>query len=439
MGCCSPFNAVTGSAVVDLTRHVNFTNGMILGADDYTQEFAYHDARDKWISREALGYGTLCGLAVDVEADGAKGPRIRVSPGSAAAPSGRLICVGREQCGSLNAWLADGETATKVTALAAGLSPPNAIDLTLYLTLCYTDCAVAPVPIPGEPCRSAEELMRPSRIADDYTLHFRFTPPPMAEVEALALVDGFIAGIADDAAGGTDASTMDQLTSRARLQLALALGAREAVTDPADLAPIRVNPAHRPALLLAIRRLWVTRLRPLVVAQACGTSGDAGNDCVLLAVLTVPVVNGGGGWEVKAGATPDDVLVSVDESQRPLLLAGNAAATQAAAAFSAAHPPQPLAFMTADGSSPLTQGLVLIHSTTALSVSLPGTAADNAGHQLELRNLGTGAATLTASGGTQIGGKASYALAPGGGVTLGSTGAAPTGNWQVLSETPGRS
>ena len=160
MGCCSPFNAASGTAVVDPTRHVNFTNGMILGADDYSQEFAYHAARDQWISREALGYGTLCGLAVDVEADGARGPRVRVSAGSAVAPSGQFISVGREQCGSLNAWLADRETAAKVTALAAGLSPPTAIDLTLYLVLSYSDCAVAPVPIPGEPCRSAEELMQ---------------------------------------------------------------------------------------------------------------------------------------------------------------------------------------------------------------------------------------------------------------------------------------
>jgi hypothetical protein len=120
MGCCSPFTAVVGSAVADPSRHVNFTNGMILGADDYAQEFAYHAARDQWITREALGYGTLCGLAVDVEPDGANGPRVKVSPGSAAAPSGQLICVGREQCGSLNAWLADPETAAKVTALAAG-------------------------------------------------------------------------------------------------------------------------------------------------------------------------------------------------------------------------------------------------------------------------------------------------------------------------------
>jgi hypothetical protein len=430
MGCCSPFNAVTGSAVADPSRHVNYTNGMILGADDYTQEFVYHAARDQWITREALGYGTLCGLAVDVEADGDKGPRIRVSPGSAAAPSGQLICVGREQCGSLNPWLADPDIADKIRELAAGLTPPDAIDLTLYLTLCYRDCAVAPVPIPGEPCRSAEELMRPSRIADDYTLNFSFTPPPMAELEALALLDGFIAAIADDTGGGTDAATLALLTARARLQLRLALGANDPVINPADLDPIRVNPALRPALLLALRQLWVTRLRPLVAAQPCGTTGVAADDCVLLAVLTVPVVNSGRVWEVKAGATPNDVLVGIDESRRPLLLAGNAAASAAAAT------PPTFTFLTASGPSPLNQGLLLIRSDTAVEVELAEATTSIADNQLELRNLGIGAAELIAESATLIGGNASYALAPGGRVTLRSDGA---GTWQVVAKTEGRS
>src|SRR4051794_29503973 len=103
MGCCSSFTAADVSAApADPSRHVNFTTGMVLGVDDYRQEFVYHSARDKWAIRDLLGYGTLSGLAVEVENDGVKGPRVRVSAGSAAAPSGQLICVGRDQCGSIN-------------------------------------------------------------------------------------------------------------------------------------------------------------------------------------------------------------------------------------------------------------------------------------------------------------------------------------------------
>lgn len=436
MGCCSPFNAVVGSAVADASRHVNFTNGMILGADDYAQEFAYLAGRDQWLGREALGYGTLAGLAVDVESDGAKGPRIRVSPGSAAAPNGQLICVEREQCGSINAWLADPETAAKVTALAAGLTPPDAIDLTLYLTLCYTDCAVAPVPIPGEPCRSADELMRPSRIADDYTLNFSFTAPPMAEIEALALLDGFIAAIADDAAGGDDAKTLRLLIARARLQLRLALGAADKVDDPADLAPITVNPALRPALLRAIRQLWVTRLRPLAMARPCGTVGVAADACVLLATLTVPVVNGGGGWEVKAGATPDEILVTIDEDQRPLLLAGNIASHAAAQAFAAASPVPAFAFITGDAAAATGDGIILVRSEADVTVKLGVPNAATTGNRIVLRNIGKGATRLGGGRGTSIGGATSHMLAPGGAITLHSDG---NGTWRIIAETAGRS
>ncbi len=435
MGCCSPFSASVGSSNADASRHVNFTNGMILGADDYTQEFAYHAARDQWLAREALGYGTLAGLAVDVEADGANGPRLRVSPGSALAPGGQFICVGREQCGSLNAWLADPETAAKITAIAAPLSPPNAADLTLYLTLCYTDCAVAPVPIPGEPCRSAQELMRPSRIADDYTLNFSFVAPPMAEIEALALLDGFVAGIADDAGGGTDAKALALLTARARLQLRLALGAIDPVVDPADLAAITVNPVLRPALLLAIRQLWVTRLRPLVAAQPCGTASVAANDCVLLAIINLPVSNAGGGWEVKAGATVDEILVTVDESRRPLLLAGNAAGIAAAAAFAAASPMPKFAFMTGDAAAPFDEGIVLVHSATDITIKMPAAGPTTLGRQLVLRNVGAGAAKLSAARSGSIGGAPSHALAPRGSVSVRSDGA---GTWTIIAAREGR-
>src|SRR6185369_7931369 len=231
MGCCSSFTAAGVAAAADPTRHVNFTTGMVLGVDDYGQEFAYHSARDKWIVRDFLGYGTLSGLAVNVEDDGANGPRVRVTAGSAAAPSGQLICVGREQCGSINAWLARDEIVEKLTAITGGTA--TSATLNLFLTLCYLDCPVADVPIPGEPCRSDENLMAPSRIADDYCLEFRFEPPPMREAQALDTLTAFWATL-DIAAGNPDTDNAFQTALRkSEIQLRLALG----ITDPAAPAP----------------------------------------------------------------------------------------------------------------------------------------------------------------------------------------------------------
>jgi hypothetical protein len=200
MTCCSPFSAATAASAADPTRHVNFVTGMVLGVDDYGQEFAYHSARDKWIVRDFLGYGTLSGLAVTAENDGANGPRLRVSPGSAAAPSGQLICVGREQCGSLNAWLGREDVAAEIRKRTEA-PPLSQTVLNLYLTLCYVDCAVAEVPIPGDPCRSDENLMAASRIADDYSLEIAFNPPPMSEARAVDALSALFGSIVTGGSG----------------------------------------------------------------------------------------------------------------------------------------------------------------------------------------------------------------------------------------------
>jgi len=123
MGCCNePAIALTSSAL-DPARHVNYAKGMVLGVDDFTQEFAYLAGRDQWLARDAIGYGTLSGLRVYPEDGGADGPRLHVAAGSALAVSGRLICVTADQCCLLNKWLAKPENAATVNRLLGG-SPP---------------------------------------------------------------------------------------------------------------------------------------------------------------------------------------------------------------------------------------------------------------------------------------------------------------------------
>src|SRR6185312_4742524 len=48
----------------DPLKHVNYVLGMVLGVDDFTQEFTYLSARERWLARDAIGYGTLWGLGV---------------------------------------------------------------------------------------------------------------------------------------------------------------------------------------------------------------------------------------------------------------------------------------------------------------------------------------------------------------------------------------
>ena len=89
--------AAPGTATPDPSKRVNYTLGMLLGVDDFNQEFAYLAGRDRWLARDAIGYGTMCGLRVALDPTGS-GPRITVSPGTALTPHGRMVCVHPAQC-----------------------------------------------------------------------------------------------------------------------------------------------------------------------------------------------------------------------------------------------------------------------------------------------------------------------------------------------------
>ena len=164
---------------------MNYAKGMVLGVDDFTQEFAYLSGRDQWLARELLGYGTTSGLR------GHRRGRRRRRPACACgARRGRRtqrkarLRARPISARVINKWLAKPENAATVngadrlTRRSPPLSPPvSTATISLYLTLCYADCPTAPVPIPGEPCRSEDELMAPSRIADDYSLELRTDAP----------------------------------------------------------------------------------------------------------------------------------------------------------------------------------------------------------------------------------------------------------------------
>ena len=409
MTCCSPFSPAATTVLADPTRHVNFTTGMVLGVDDYRTEFAYHAVRAMWIMREARGSGTLAGLAVSAELEDAGAPRVRVGAGSAAAPSGQLICVDRDQCGSLNAWLARKEVADQVTALANKLVPNTKARLNVWLTLCYTDCAVAPVPIPGQPCRSEDDLMAPSRVADDYVIELSLAPPRHSEARALALYDLFIAGWTDDTASTT---ALNDLVQRLKVQVDALFGPAGTPPSSADLQPLKLHPDQRADLLRAARRLWITRVRPLVMAQAC--AGDPrGEDCVLLARLRVPVVNPGGHWEVDdlGGAVLD--AVDIDESERQFIESPALAASKFGSAAVPAVAPGTYSLVEAAGNLGAGTAAALVLLAADASITLAGGTGSGSARWVWLRNVGTGKAKLKVSGSGTIGGEPELELVTG--------------------------
>src|SRR5215472_13007637 len=109
-------SAAAGAPPPDPSKHVKFTQGMVLGVDDFEQEFAYLSNRDQWLARDTIGYGTVCGLRVTREM---KDDDFEVSvwPGVAINPRGQLIRVAPRQCARLQAWLDLPDTKKSLTEL----------------------------------------------------------------------------------------------------------------------------------------------------------------------------------------------------------------------------------------------------------------------------------------------------------------------------------
>lgn len=307
----------------DPTKHVNYAMGMVLGVDDFTQEFAYLSGRDQWLTRELLGYGTVCGLHVAIENDGVKGPRVAVSAGTAVSPQGQLITVPNAQCASVDDWL-NARKSDLDTVLS-----PSSMSVTLYVVLSYRSCPTDPVPIPGEPCRSEDELMAPSRLADDFQLELRAEipgQPGMPDQREEDALRDFVLWLRQVTVINTGPSVplSDFLqTLRAAMQ--------QWVPSPPDSPPssppgdfmvgsppasLQINAVDLAAYMRAAFLLWVTEFRPLWLGknQTCSMPPDEGG--VLLAELSVPLVNELSG-ERRVDPARD---IEVNEERRPFLL-----------------------------------------------------------------------------------------------------------------------
>jgi hypothetical protein len=301
-------SAVTAASEFDLTKHVNYTAGMILGVDDFTQEFAYLSGRDRWMAREALGYGTVSGLAVRTEEDEKNGPRVAIEPGVAISPRGQLICVPAAQCAYLNQWLAAADAKDLENRLRPVKEGSTERKVTLCVVLCYRDCPVDNMPIPGEPCRNEKELTEASRIKDDFSLELRFEAPEQPEENAVREYSDFLKGI--------EISTGAKSTPIERFLDALRDRFLDRKSTGVRLAALRLNPEDVSEYMRKAFRLWTTELRIHKSNRETGcavemTAEKKLEDCILLAKLGV-VVDTASDLEVKK--------VDVDIDGRPWLL-----------------------------------------------------------------------------------------------------------------------
>lgn len=326
-----PTPVYPGAMALDPTKHVNYVEGMVLGTADLRQEFAYLSHRDQWIARDLLGYGTVWGLRV-TDRIGPRGPEVVVASGVAINPRGQFLRVAPAQCAPLNDWLA-GRT-TDVNLRRHGTGP--VFSLPLYVVLAYRTCDSDPVPIAGEPCRTEQDSLAPSRTGDDFLLELSFDPPPQIEEDAVREFVAWLRAHVTLTGGGAASLTIPQFLDRIRTAVSAAAAA---VTSPPGSGP-RLLDSSPPAMLpvpaallsdylRAALRLWVTELRPAWRPSWLGdkhgctgdelfATADQGNR-VLLAALTVliepPALNSTAWTVVSAGPA-----ITITEDTRPFVL-----------------------------------------------------------------------------------------------------------------------
>ncbi|MCD9185047.1 MAG: hypothetical protein LUM44_01330 [Pyrinomonadaceae bacterium] len=324
MSCFTTVSTVTASDNLDLTKHVNFTSGMILGVDDFTQEFGYLAGRDRWLARDAIGYGTISGLKVTVEEDAENGARVLVQPGVAITPRGQLVCVSSAQCAFLNQWLAANVEKLpdwiESGATSPPTSPPESDKVRLYVTLCYRECRTDSVPIPGEPCRSEEELTAASRIKDDFSLELRFKAPAQPEEDKIREFVAWLKSIEINEIGTP--VTLEEFVEAIRDTWLAPVTSPPLTSPPLSSPPegLIIHPDDVEEFMHEALRIWVTELRNVLSERKTGcsvemTGANKVEDCVLLAELIVPLEQLSPGWKVS-----DAEDTEVNEDNRPFLL-----------------------------------------------------------------------------------------------------------------------
>ena len=307
---------------LDFAKHVNYTLGMVLGADDFMQEFAYHSGRDQLLARELIGYGTVCGLQVTVKnEDGIS--RTFVEPGTALTPNGQFVRIPEKQCALLSDWSGLKQKIDE-TKVIKDLADATTGELPVYVKLCYRECLTDKVPIPGEPCRSEENALAASRVKDEFSLELSLEKPEQREEQAMR---GFIAWLAripirNSTGAGDEAIVTDKFLEKLR-----EVGQNPNLDGSSNETPIAtadffIDPSHATEFLCTAFRIWVTELRPrwLGTNQTC--AGNPPDECcVLLASLRVPVLLDADIWKVKAPVTTDpSTQVRVLEDDRPYVI-----------------------------------------------------------------------------------------------------------------------
>ena len=256
-------------------------------------------------------------------------PEIQVDPGIAIDPCGHEICIPDRMCVKLTRWL------DRHRPVLETLYPdPAAQPIPLAVVLCHRECPTDTVPVPGEPCRTQEDAMAPSRISESFELKlalrddapwgsppaasstgltvFRLSQPEEQAVRAFGLILARLQSTTDELLGQDGEARL--LAEVYALREAADEGTLASPPAPTD-DPILLPAAQAPDIIRRALLLWATEVRPAIRAlepggDACATEAE-GECCVLLAEMDLNVT---GAWAVSVNQPP------LREDLRPYLL-----------------------------------------------------------------------------------------------------------------------
>ncbi|MDH5179223.1 MAG: hypothetical protein OEZ39_14585 [Gammaproteobacteria bacterium] len=291
---------------LDPYKHVKYSNGLVLGVDEFNQEELYLLEKHRLHNRTLHGYGTVCGLKLSAELfDGSW--EITVAPGIAVNPRGQEIRVPEAQCSLLDTWIYNHSSEIEDFFGAPVVTPPS-VPLSVYLVLCYSECETDFVPVPSGPCQSLDKTSVASRIADDFELVWQLTPPAQMEDHAIRDFIQLLRSI--EISGGPDGLTVERMEQLVR-------GMLQSGSPPVYSPPIPnmyMHPDDVPMLAEAAFRTWITEVKPQLLAAGKNCAmGPPHENCVLLGRIDCMVDNSSGVFRI-------DSPVEIVEEERPVLL-----------------------------------------------------------------------------------------------------------------------
>jgi len=293
MSCCSGSSFTPApDAALDPEKRVNFTFGMVLGVDDFRQEHAYLAGRDERALRESIGYGVLSGLHVQTEpAAPAISDKytVRVEPGLALLPNGKLVGVPVDQCASLTEWLAGPN---KKSASESGA-------FSVYVVIRHAEASSTPVPIPGEPCRDESALQADSRIANSFSVDFNWEAPASTEDNALRSFAAWLRTVPVISAPSPEPALADfQEKLETAVSAAISAGWAATVKPPLGKTPtppattLVIPYARYAEFITAAFDVWIRRLRGKHLAANLPLAQPESDPALLLAAIDIKLKNG---------------------------------------------------------------------------------------------------------------------------------------------------